>query len=179
MSSMFDLPAIWRQQLMPAAFNGAAFHCEANARESGRRIVQHQFPKKDLPYAEDMGRAAREFTLRGYCIVFPYDGTGTLYRRDYRIARDALITQLERKGLGLLRLPTQRPQRVVCLRYRMQEEEKVGGYCVFDMTFAEAGADPQISTPGEDTSSTIEKSADKVESQVQQTLAPPPQTINT
>ena len=58
---------------MPASFNGARFHCEANARESGRRIVEHQFPKKELPYAEDMGRAAREFTVRGYCIVFPYD----------------------------------------------------------------------------------------------------------
>ncbi|MCA1457709.1 DNA circularization N-terminal domain-containing protein [Bradyrhizobium sp. BRP22] len=52
-----------------------------------RRIVEHEFPKKELPYAEDMGRSAREFTVRGYCNVYPYDSEIVLFRRDYRLAR--------------------------------------------------------------------------------------------
>ena len=101
---------------MPASFNGARFHCESNARESGRRIVEHQFPKKDDPYAEDMGRAAREFTIRGYCIVYPFDTGDGLHQMDYTLVRDALIAQLEAGGPGMLQLPTQPAQQVVCPR---------------------------------------------------------------
>ena len=61
MTELSDLPSAWRGSLLPASFNGARFHTETNSRESGRRIVEHQFPKKELPYAEDMGRQAREF----------------------------------------------------------------------------------------------------------------------
>ena len=35
---------------------------------------------------------------------------------------------------------------VVCSRYRVTEEEKLGGYCVFDMTFAEFGQAPATGT---------------------------------
>src|SRR6201993_402703 len=110
MTTIFELtPGVpsWRDDWVRATYNGAPFHCEANSRESGRRIVEHEFPKKELPYAEDMGRHAREFTIRGYCIVFPYDSELTLYQRDYRIPRDALIAQLETEGPGVLQLPTQ------------------------------------------------------------------------
>ena len=83
----------WRKDLQPASFRGAFFHVETNSKENGRRIVVHEFPKKDLPYAEDMGRRAYEFSVRGYCIVYPKDLVGErneLYRRDYRIARNRL-----------------------------------------------------------------------------------------
>src|ERR1700750_665841 len=127
MTNIFDLPSGWRGSLMPASCTGARFHCESNARESGRRIVEHQFPKKDLPYAEDMGRAAREFTVRGYCIVFPFETGHGLRSLDYTVVRDALIAQLEADGPGTLQLPTQAAQQVVCPRYRVSEEERFGG----------------------------------------------------
>ncbi|RXG91592.1 hypothetical protein EAS62_24240 [Bradyrhizobium zhanjiangense] len=174
MTNIFDLPAVWRRSLMPASFNGARFHCEANARESGRRIVEHQFPKKDLPYAEDMGRAAREFSVRGYCIVFPYDSEYTLYQRDYRIARDELMQQLEAEGPGILQLPTQPAQQVVCPRYRMSEEERFGGYCVFDMQFQEYGLDPQQFAPSLATVSAIVQASEALRSQVLRTLSEQP-----
>jgi prophage DNA circulation protein len=172
--NIFDLPALWRQSLMPASFNGARFHCEANARESGRRIVEHQFPKKELPYAEDMGRAAREFSIRGYCIVFPYDSEYPLYQRDYRRPRDELIKQLEAEGPGTLQLPTQAAQQVVCPRYRMSEEERFGGYCVFDMTFMEYGLDPQQLAPTIATATMIAEASEALRAQVLRATSAPP-----
>src|SRR5246500_3384042 len=166
MSTIFDAnpSAVWRQELMPAYFRTARFHVESNARESGRRIVEHQFPKKDLPYAEDMGRHAREFSVRGYCIVFPYDSGDTLYQRDYRKPRDLLIAQLEAEGPGTLQLPTQPSQLVVCPRYRLTEEERFGGFCVFDMTFMEYGLDPQSLAPSLATATVIAQASEALRS---------------
>ena len=42
----------FRDNLMPASFRGAMFHVEAGGKESGRRIVVHEFPKKEFPYAK-------------------------------------------------------------------------------------------------------------------------------
>lgn len=149
MSSIIDLSdiaqrigqpgTIWRDELLPATFAGQQFHCEANSREGGQRIVTHEFPKKDLPYSETMGRRAMEFTIRGYCIAYPFDTQQPLYQRDYRKPRDLLINVLDAGQPGVLQLPTQAPMWVVCTRYRMNEEERFGGYCVLDMTFVEYG----------------------------------------
>jgi prophage DNA circulation protein len=170
------MPSAWRNALMPASYNGARFHCEANSVESGRRIVMHQFPKKNLPYAEDMGRSAREFTIRGYCVVFPYDSEVVLYSRDYRRARDILVAQLDKEGPGILQLPTQRAQRVVCPRYRLTEEQRFGGFCIFDMTFSEYGRDPQLYAPAASTISAVVQQSEALRQQVLRTLAPPPKT---
>jgi len=142
-STIRDLVQVdpWRSKFLPANFDGALFHVEAGSRESGRRIVTHEFPKKDLPYSEDMGRRAIEFSVRGYLIQYVADANA-LYTRDYTTPRDALIDRLERGGSGTLQLPFQRPLVVVCTRYRMSEEERMGGYVSFDMTFVELGAPP-------------------------------------
>jgi prophage DNA circulation protein len=163
---------IWRDQYMPATFKGARFHCEANAIESGRRIVQHEFPKKELPWAEDMGRAAASFTIRGYCIAYPFDAD-EFWQRDYRTARNRLAKALNELGAGMLELPTYRPLMVVCMRYRLTEEERFGGYCVFDMTFTEQGVDPQQYVPGADTAGQVGDASEALRNQVQRTLAPP------
>jgi len=143
-STITQIDNPWRKALKPAAFRNAHFHVEAGSRENGRRIVVHEFPKKDIPYAEDMGRRAFEFTVRCYCIQYPRDvaGAGDLYRRDYRVARDRLIEELEKEGQGVLQLPLLPPMAVVVTRYRVTEEERLGGYCVFDLTFVEAGRSP-------------------------------------
>jgi len=135
----------WRQKWMPAKFRGARFHVETAVRESGRRVVQHEFPKRDVPYAEDMGRRAREFTVRGYIVVYPRDvgGTGNdLKKKNYLDARDALIKALEEDGPATLQLPLLGFLNVACTRYRVTEENRSGGYCVFDMSFTEFGQAP-------------------------------------
>jgi prophage DNA circulation protein len=143
MATIRDLAEVepWRLRLLPAHFDGIFFHVEAGSRENGRRIVTHEFPKKELPYSEDMGRRAIEFTVRGYCIQFVSD-VNELYQRDYTIPRDLLQERLDRGGAGTLQLPLLQPMEVVCTRYRLSEEQRVGGYCVFDMSFVEFGAPP-------------------------------------
>jgi prophage DNA circulation protein len=140
MTQITEIPNTpWRDALMPASYRGAQFHVEAASQENGRRIVMHQFPKRDIPYAEDMGREAFTFTVRAYCIAYPFNTDQRLYQRDYRISRNALIEQLEQEGMGDLQLPLLPSMKVVVQKYRVTEEQKTGGYCTFDITFAEAG----------------------------------------
>lgn len=134
---------------MPASFRGARFHVAAGSQESGRRVVVHEYPKKELPYAEDMGKRATEFNVRGYLIVYPTSQTSfgrqskdLRLRNDYRPARNALIKELERVGPGTLQLPSLPAMMVACQRYRLTEEERFGGYCTFDMQFIEFGQRP-------------------------------------
>jgi prophage DNA circulation protein len=130
-----DIHNPWRDALVPAAYDGCEFFCEIGARESGQRIVIHEFPKKDEPYTELMGRRFIAFTVRGYCIQ-------SAREPDYRPKRDALQQRLEKDEPGMLQLPTSRPMHVICRVYRLTEEERLGGYCTFDMQFCEASTPP-------------------------------------
>jgi hypothetical protein len=80
--------------------------------------------------------------------VVPAGGfAASLYMRDYRIARDLLQARLDAPGEGVLQLPNMARAAfgdvltltAVCAGYRMTEEDRLGGFCVFDMTFVEFG----------------------------------------
>jgi prophage DNA circulation protein len=91
----------------------------------------HEFPKRDTPYAEDMGRSARRFPVTGY-VIGP----------DYQIWRELLVLALEAEGPGLLVLPTllQRDTILVQAReYTVRETRQAGGMAEFEMQFVEAG----------------------------------------
>jgi prophage DNA circulation protein len=136
----------WRSSLRRASFRGAQFHVDTGVRESARRIVNHEFPKRNVPYAEDMGRRAREFTVRGYIIVYPRDTGDLLQQKNYIPARDSLILALETDGPANLQLPLLGVLNCACTRYRVTEEDKLGGFCTFDMTFTEYGQAPATGT---------------------------------
>jgi hypothetical protein len=160
MATIKDLHTPWRDgMLLPAMFDGCPFYTDSGSRESGRRTVVHEYPKSDRCYAEDMGQRAVEFTVRAYFVAFVRDENQTgvdaltttwLRRRDYRIGRDNLQMRLDRGGEGILQLPNQGrggggdplTLTVVCTRYRMTEEDRLGGYVTFEMTFIEYGQVP-------------------------------------
>ena len=51
----------WRDRLLDASFRGAAFRVESHSAEAaGRRAAVHQYPGRDTPYAEDLGRRVSE-----------------------------------------------------------------------------------------------------------------------
>src|SRR5215471_7393743 len=122
MATIRDLPTAWRQDLLPAHFDGRVFHVDSGTIESGRRIANHEFPKKEENYAEDMGKRATVFNVRAYFIVYPENQDDGLYQRDYRQARNRLQARLDTGGAGTLQLPTLAPMRVKCMRYVLTEE---------------------------------------------------------
>jgi prophage DNA circulation protein len=161
----------WRSRLLPAHFDGRMFHVESGSVESGRAIVLHEFPKRDVPYAEDMGKRAEEFSVRGYIIQYPKDTGVPLYSRNYTLARDQLRARLQQGGAGTLQLPMIEPMSVVCSRARLTEEERLGGYCVFDMSFVEQGASPL--TPVVDPTQSLVKASQDLRQTVIQAISQP------
>jgi prophage DNA circulation protein len=177
MATIKDIHLPFRDNWVPASFRNAMFFTEANSRDSGRRNVEHEFPKKELPYAEDMGRRAKSFTVRAYFITHPFTAQGPtldgLYNTDYRVGRDALITALEQPGPGVLVLSTRPSENVVVTRYRMTEEDRFGGYCTFDIEFVEFGLPPQYLTPSQNTNTVLNSAADTLRDQTKANMAGP------
>jgi prophage DNA circulation protein len=139
---ILDVRNPWRDALLPAAYKNAEFHVEAVSPDGGRRLVVHEFPKREKPYAEDMGRRAFSISIRAYCIAFMVDTRWPVYQRDYRISRDALKDALDEGGGGRLQMPSLPAVIVACDRYRLTEETRFGGYCTFDIQFVEQGEEP-------------------------------------
>lgn len=83
--------SVLSEQLQPASFRGVAFEVEASGITVGRRTVVHEYPQRDRPYVEDMGRATRNITLQ--CFV-----VGS----DYLEQAQALMHELEEPGPGTL-----------------------------------------------------------------------------
>jgi prophage DNA circulation protein len=70
-SHITDSPSSWRRHWVQAQFRDAIFYVETDARSGGRRVAVHQYPKRNIPYAEDMGRSAITIQVNGYCIGRP------------------------------------------------------------------------------------------------------------
>lgn len=145
----------WRDRYQEAAFRNAQFYVETDARSGGRRVALHEYPKRNVPYAEDMGRKALRFLVQGY-LIGP----------NYWDQKNRLIDELEKDGPGQLRLPLpykMQDVKVMVMSFTTTEARERGGYCQVDMDFVEYG-DPeyrqQISTTGQ-----IEDSAFRLEDQ--------------
>ncbi len=119
----------WRDQLQPGKFRDAAFLTDTSDTGVGRRTVLHEYPLRDLPFAEDMGRKAREFTLECYVLG-----------ADYMAARDALMAAIEKPGTGTLVHPYLGSLQVAVTHCRVRESSAEGGMARFSITFSESGA---------------------------------------
>ncbi len=59
-------------QLFTASFRGVTFHVEGSSVSAGRRTVTHQFPMRDDPFTEDLGRGARSYQITGFVLGDDY-----------------------------------------------------------------------------------------------------------
>ncbi|MEZ5709731.1 MAG: DNA circularization N-terminal domain-containing protein [Blastomonas sp.] len=118
----------WRDEYQQGSFRGAPFKTQFHERSGGRRAFIHEFPGRDIPVAEDLGRKARAFTLD--CFVA---GEG------YLAERNALIDALETAGPGLLIHPFHGQLQLVVMDYRQSEDSEEGGIARFSIDFAESG----------------------------------------
>lgn len=53
---------------LPASFRGVSFYVETSDVSAGRRTVTHEYPQRDEPFTEDLGRAAREYRFSAFVI---------------------------------------------------------------------------------------------------------------
>lgn len=140
----------WRDTFTgKGSFRGIEFLVRYDEAEVGRRTALHQYPLRDKPYAEDMGRAARSFTFDAYVLG-----------DDYMTKRDALIAALEKKGTATLVHPYYGTMRVKLLRpARVQQNTRRGGMAVFSIAVVEDGG-LQFPTQSADTQASVKTKAD-------------------
>lgn len=117
--------------LRQASFRGVPFEVDGVEATGGRRVVLHEYPLRDTPYSEDLGRRAREFSVRGFLV----QGRGY----DYFQARADLLAALEAYGPGELVHPWHGEIRVAAEEYRLRESMERGGLLELDIRFREAG----------------------------------------
>lgn len=125
----------WRDRLQPASFRGVPFRVDSADYEVGRRTQVHEYPLRDDVDGDDLGRAARRFSIRAY-VIGP----------DYDQARDRLIDALETAGPGTLVHPYY-GRRIVMLERpaRVRITTREAGKATFDLQFVETQAVTQPS----------------------------------
>lgn len=118
----------WLDSYRTASFRGIEFKVEGHDAQFGRRKVTHEYPGRDKPFTEDLGRKAREFSVDAYVLG-----------DDYAAARDQLITACESDGVGELVHPYLGNLQVECMGLRVREMSREGRICYMQITFVEAG----------------------------------------
>ncbi|HDX8614915.1 DNA circularization protein [Aeromonas sp. FDAARGOS 1408] len=121
----------WTDRLQAASFRGVAFKVDGDDLQIGRRTVIHEYPGRDTPSVEDMGRETREYAITAY-LIGP----------DFIAERDRLIAALEQVGPGELVSPWYGRMNVVVMgKQRISHSKKDGRMCVVSFTFVESGED--------------------------------------
>jgi len=121
--------------LLPASFRGAPFAVLRNDTQGGRRIALHQYPGRDVPWAEDMGRAPRRFRFNGFIV----DNDVVFSGGPIQLQRALLVSALEAKGPGLLTHPTLGVLNVVVTNAAIGEDLGAETMSTLDLEFLEAG----------------------------------------
>jgi prophage DNA circulation protein len=79
------------KDLRPASFRGVPFQVEGTDIAAGRRTEPHEYPKRDKPFVEDLGRSARELSFEAFVVG-----------ADYVAQANALLAAVEEGGPGSL-----------------------------------------------------------------------------
>ena len=116
----------WKDKLQTASFRGVEFGVKDASFTGGRRSVIHEFPQKDIPYTQDMGRKAKEFSISAFVVDEDYFGN-----------RDELINALDKKGPGELVHPYYGKIKVQCTGFSVRESFDNGGMAEFSITFSQ------------------------------------------
>lgn len=118
----------WKDNLRPASFRGVIFFIDSSQYTSGRRNVFHEFPDRDSPYSEDMGRVGRSFKIEGHILG-----------DDYFSIKTRLIDAVEKFGPGELIHPYYGTLLVQCGAFSIDEDTKEGRIAKISFQFYEAG----------------------------------------
>ncbi|ENH2935661.1 DNA circularization N-terminal domain-containing protein, partial [Salmonella enterica] len=119
----------WRGRLRDASFRGVPFSVEDDESTFGRRVQVHEYPNRDKPWTEDLGRATRRLTINAY-----------LVGDDYADRRDRLIGAIETAGPGTLVHPQYgEMQGSIDGQVRITHSSTEGRMCRVSFQFVESG----------------------------------------
>lgn len=113
--------------LAKASFRDAEFFVESDKLETGRRLVVHQFPHRDTPYVEDMGRDANKVQVTAY-----------VANAGAEQAAQALRSACDQRGAATLRLPLE-SLKAHCEKCTRDFAKDKLGYIAFSLQFVRDG----------------------------------------
>lgn len=150
--------ASWRDRIDPelrGSFRGVEFHVESADTNGGRRWLVFEYPRRDQPYTEDMGRRAKEWSLSFFVVGDDYD-----------LQRQRMDDALDAPGAATLVHPYRGRLSVVATNVRSSESWNEGGICRYDVTFVESGEDllPETSV---DTQREVDQAADAAQAETE------------
>ncbi|WP_205182649.1 DNA circularization protein [Burkholderia sp. LMG 13014] len=115
-------------QLRPASFRGVSFVSLGGSSSFGRRKQPHEYPQRDVPWVEDLGRGTRRIRMLGFVV-----GDNVIAQRD------VMIAACESAGDGELIHPTLGRRTVSLMDFRSVEHWEHGRYFEFQFEFIEGG----------------------------------------
>ena len=126
---MGEATMTWKDRLQNASFRGVPFKVESEGAPVGRRVETHEYPNRDKPYTEDLGK-----------VTFRPDITAYVVGDDCFDQRDRLIEALNKPGPGTLVHPTY-GELSVCVNgeIKVGTTSSEGRMVRFDLQFVEAG----------------------------------------
>lgn len=118
----------WREELRPASFRGVPFLIEGSDQKLGRRAVQTEYPGRDEPFPEDLGRRAWADSLTAFVIG-----------EDHFQQAQRLAEALNQFGPGELVHPYLGTRLVQVGEVSLSHSSRRGGESVFTIELMEAG----------------------------------------
>ncbi|MCP1440483.1 prophage DNA circulation protein [Erwinia persicina] len=119
----------WKDNLQDASLRGVAFKVDEDEATLGRRVQVHEYPNRDKPWAEDLGRATRRFSVQAYLIG-----------NDFFEQRNRLIEAIEKPGSCTLVHPYYGEMTVtVDDAVRVSHSVSEGRMCRISFSFIESG----------------------------------------
>lgn len=142
MAYLADLRTIWipnpngngtLTQVVGGSFRGKSFLVSSHQFGSGRRISAHEFPGRDDPFNEDMGRSARSVSFDAH-----------LVGDDVMAMKLALLDACEQGGVGKLVHPYLGTKNARCASISISENSGEKRYVGISLSFL---LDPDVSAP--------------------------------
>lgn len=119
----------WKDNLQDASLRGIAFKVDSDEATFGRRVQVHEYPNRDKPWAEDLGRATRRLSVQAYLIG-----------DDFFKQRNRLIEAIEKPGSCTLVHPYYGEMTVVVDdAVRISHSQSEGRMCRISFSFVESG----------------------------------------
>lgn len=125
----------WRDELRPGSFRGVPFLVESSDEKLGRRAVQTEYPGRDDPYPEDMGRKAWSDSLKVFVLG-----------EDHLQQAARLKAALNEFGPGELVHPYWGTMQVQIGEVSLSHSSREGGRSAFSIEIMEAGRQPAPSS---------------------------------